>query len=792
MATELATQQNFVRITTTLASAEGNNNSTNNGNNTILDGSTNISIVNEETDEVIAITTAEALNELTGDSNVVLVPLDSSDLSNEGLTTGSSVGDGGDVTISMTEEDCSALKDSLISQEIDVSEVVSDTATIEESDSPQFYTVTVSTHDTGGNQSAYQLQYVDTEIYQASTQSQPQLTYPFCTAVSDYQSNGQSYYSTTGNYTASTNTLSAHHTSSTSLPYISASDENILLAAPTSSRCNSPQSHHLNEVAFIQDANDSHSPQQHHHHHQQQQQQHQTILLESPETNRNLVNANRIASETVRWLSSNYEIADGVSLARSTLYSHYLSHCKDNTLEPVNPASFGKLIRSVFSNLRTRRLGTRGNSKYHYYGLRIKPSSPLMQVVCDDKSVVTGPSGSSTSFVAGCNVEHCGGIGRTNKRKMSTKENFENCLQYLGDGSNAIPVFPSIELNHSFSPELIIEDFEIFRGMYREHCESILEAIITLDFSTIELVWRDFWRSCENNNLSDEVEEEKYLTKNKLYLLCQCEGVLEFMRKIDHVFYQNIVDVLVPDVLRSVPNSLTQSVRNFAKNLEVWITEAMMGCPQIIIDMKLSSIKAFCQTLKRYTSLNHLAQAARAVLQNNTQITQMMMDLNRVDFHNVHEQASWVCQCDMSVVVKLENEFKTTLQQESPLEKWGDWMKSVVNIVLLEYKGKDSYPRAARQFLLKWSFYSSMVIRDLTLRSAASFGSFHLIRLLFDEYMIFIIEQKVAEALNKTVIGVISEKEDKLHDLNFDYGMAFINSTEMDEAGNVAKRLKID
>lgn len=130
----------------------------------------------------------------------------------------------------------------------------------------------------------------------------------------------------------------------------------------------------------------------------------------------------------MRWLSSNYEIADGVSLARSTLYSHYLSHCKDNSLEPVNPASFGKLIRSVFSNLRTRRLGTRGNSKYHYYGLRIKPSSPLMQVVCDEKSIVASSSGSS-SFVQACNVGNCGGIARGNKRKMSTKENFENCLQ---------------------------------------------------------------------------------------------------------------------------------------------------------------------------------------------------------------------------------------------------------------------------------------------------------------------------------------------------------------------------
>lgn len=44
---------------------------------------------------------------------------------------------------------------------------------------------------------------------------------------------------------------------------------------------------------------------------------------------------------------------------------------------------------------------------------------------------------------------------------------------------------------------------------------------------------------------------------------------------------------------------------------------------------------AFSQTLRRYTSLNHLAQAARAVLQNPTQISQMLADLNRVDFGNV-------------------------------------------------------------------------------------------------------------------------------------------------------------
>lgn len=61
----------------------------------------------------------------------------------------------------------------------------------------------------------------------------------------------------------------------------------------------------------------------------------------------------------VQWLLDNYETAEGVSLPRSTLYCHYLLHCQEQKLEPVNAASFGKLIRSVFMGLRTRRLGTR-------------------------------------------------------------------------------------------------------------------------------------------------------------------------------------------------------------------------------------------------------------------------------------------------------------------------------------------------------------------------------------------------------------------------------------------------
>lgn len=56
---------------------------------------------------------------------------------------------------------------------------------------------------------------------------------------------------------------------------------------------------------------------------------------------------------------------------------------------------------------------------------------------------------------------------------------------------------------------------------------------------------------------------------------------------------------------------------------------------------QVAAAGAFAQTLRRYTSLNHLAQAARAVLQNTAQINQMLSDLNRVDFANVQVSTGW-------------------------------------------------------------------------------------------------------------------------------------------------------
>ncbi|KAM6236198.1 DNA-binding protein RFX2 isoform 3-T8 [Porphyrio hochstetteri] len=490
-------------------------------------------------------------------------------------------------------------------------------------------------------------------------------------------------------------------------------------------------------------------------------------------TRHSLSHTSRSSPATLQWLLDNYETAEGVSLPRSSLYNHYLRHCQEHKLDPVNAASFGKLIRSVFMGLRTRRLGTRGNSKYHYYGIRLKPESPLNRLQEDTQYMAMRqqPIHQKQRYRPAQKMDGMAESGSNSNLHTTPEQSVaaqsQHHQQFI-DVTHVFPEFPDPDLHNILLQEgVTMNDVKTLQILYRQHCEVTLDVVMNLQFHYIEKLWQSFWSpktpSSDGSTAlpSSDEEHEGTLPKDKLITLCKNEPILRWMRSCDHILYQALVEILIPDVLRPVPSffagTLTQAIRNFAKSLEGWLMNAMSEFPPQIVQTKVGVVSAFAQTLRRYTSLNHLAQAARAVLQNTSQINQMLSDLNRVDFANVQEQASWVCQCEEGMVQKLEQDFKLTLQQQSSLDQWASWLDNVVTQVLKHHEGSPSFPKAARQFLLKWSFYSSMVIRDLTLRSAASFGSFHLIRLLYDEYMFYLVEHRVAQATGETPIAVMGE-----------------------------------
>ena len=72
----------------------------------------------------------------------------------------------------------------------------------------------------------------------------------------------------------------------------------------------------------------------------------------------------------------------------------------------------------------------------------------------------------------------------------------------------------SSKFKKGYKNELFKKFLNLFssRAIYREHCEAFLDAILNLEFSTIETLWREFWRT-QDIQIGDECEEEKYLSK---------------------------------------------------------------------------------------------------------------------------------------------------------------------------------------------------------------------------------------------------------------------------------------
>jgi len=122
----------------------------------------------------------------------------------------------------------------------------------------------------------------------------------------------------------------------------------------------------------------------------------------------------------------------------------------------------------------------RGNSKYHYYGIRIKASS-LLNDFKEEKNL-SGQTNQNSSlknikFIKtkeqNCNQHITNSSGSAN----CSQNNISSSLQaqdqeYLGDGANAIPEFPDIIMNEiELDDNFTLEDVDKFKNLYREHYE---------------------------------------------------------------------------------------------------------------------------------------------------------------------------------------------------------------------------------------------------------------------------------------------------------------------------------
>ncbi|XP_015802573.3 DNA-binding protein RFX6 [Nothobranchius furzeri] len=414
---------------------------------------------------------------------------------------------------------------------------------------------------------------------------------------------------------------------------------------------------------------------------------------------------------TLQWLEENYIVCEGVCLPRCILYAHYLDFCGKENLEPACAATFGKTIRQKFPLLTTRRLGTRGHSKYHYYGIGIKESSAYYHSVYSGKGL--------TRF-SGSKLKNEGGF--TRKYSLSSKT------------GTLLPDFPNAQhllLQGNISREKV----DTLIMMYKTHCQCILDNAINVSFEEIQNFLLHFWQGMPDHLLP--------LLENPVIvdIFCVCDSIL----------YKVLTDVLIPATMQEMPDSLLADIRNFAKHWEHWLASSLENLPESLAAKKLPIARGFVSSLKRQTSFLHLAQIARPALFDQTVVTSMVMDIDKVDLNSITSQpllsvsAAGGQESDIYSEydsVTVFQELKELLRKNATVESFIEWLDSVVEHKVIKPGKQSGRPlkKRAQDFLLRWSFFGARVMHNLTLNNASSFGSFHLIRMLLDEYILLALE----------------------------------------------------
>lgn len=92
-------------------------------------------------------------------------------------------------------------------------------------------------------------------------------------------------------------------------------------------------------------------------------------------------------------------------------------------------------------------------------------------------------------------------------------------------------------------------------------------------------------------------DSDQQLSREKLILLTSCQPVVDFLNSCDYILYQCIVDFLVPEVLRPIPGTLTQAIRNFAKSLESWLSSSLHGYSANLVKAKVSIMRGVVTVL---------------------------------------------------------------------------------------------------------------------------------------------------------------------------------------------------
>ncbi|CAL8104744.1 unnamed protein product [Calicophoron daubneyi] len=122
-------------------------------------------------------------------------------------------------------------------------------------------------------------------------------------------------------------------------------------------------------------------------------------------------------SQAYTWIMSHLEEDPSTCLRKDEVYEDYKAYCDKHHMKTLNTADFGKVMKRAFPNVKPRRLGQRGQSRYCYGGMRKKTEvqPPFLPDLTNETAGVASQGRFSPSSSSGAS-----GDGSAQRRLLST------------------------------------------------------------------------------------------------------------------------------------------------------------------------------------------------------------------------------------------------------------------------------------------------------------------------------------------------------------------------------------
>lgn len=298
----------------------------------------------------------------------------------------------------------------------------------------------------------------------------------------------------------------------------------------------------------------------------------------NPKENRNFKNQKKKHQQLFALVSliKTVRISENAVCPRNIVYSKYVAMCKKFGLTPVCNAAFGKFVKVFYPEIKTRRLGIRGSSRYNYCGIELIDEKPsdldkydnvlnfsskenniLNDVVDEDKD----KNKDEEEKLSNKNIHHV--------EKLPNKLAFEKTLFTSLDSSiEFVPDFyENIDVNLKDSHKIILDNY----------CDYLLQLYHYWRYLKVESLFKEIDEFTFQKNLSPEyftVYKMEYKELAPLIASCDLEIYKSSAKLVSKIIFQYVPEN-VYIALCDFENCFIDHIKNM--KVKPYIIEEKMG-----------------------------------------------------------------------------------------------------------------------------------------------------------------------------------------------------------------------